>query len=91
MLYLHPLLEIKQEEVFIMAYKCAICGKQKVTGNNVSHSNRHTRAIWLPNLQNIKIIIKGVVKRTKVCTNCIKSGKITKAPKRNYQPAPAKK
>ncbi len=74
-----------------MAYKCEICGKQKVTGNNVSHSNRHTRSVWMPNLQTMKVIINGMVKRIRVCTNCIKSGKITKAPKRNYQPAAAKK
>ncbi|MDR1324243.1 MAG: 50S ribosomal protein L28 [Candidatus Margulisbacteria bacterium] len=61
-----------------MSYKCAVCGKQVVTGNKVSHSKRHTRTKWLPNLQNIKIILHGRTRKAKVCTSCIRSGKITK-------------
>jgi large subunit ribosomal protein L28 len=71
-----------------MSYQCVICGKKVVTGNNVSHSNRHTRTTWLPNLQNLKIVLNGVTKKAKVCTACIKSGKITRPAKRN-KPAKA--
>ncbi len=70
-----------------MAYKCSVCGKKVLTGNNVSHSKRHTRTTWTPNLQHIRIEVKkGLVKRALVCTNCIKSGKITKAVPRKYKP-----
>jgi len=69
-----------------MTYKCDICGKQRVSGNNVSHSKRHTRTIWRPNLQNVKALINGTVKTIKACTRCIRSGKVQKAPVRNYQP-----
>ncbi len=70
-----------------MAFKCSVCGKQVVSGNKVSHSNRHTRKKWLPNLQSVRAVIKGVTKRVNVCTACIKSNKIIKATKRNYKPA----
>ena len=33
-----------------MSRVCMVTGKQTVTGNKVSHSNRHTRRRFLPNL-----------------------------------------
>lgn len=33
-----------------MSRVCMVTGKRPVTGNNVSHSKRHTRRRWLPNL-----------------------------------------
>ena len=62
-----------------MAKVCEICGKKPITGNNVSHSHHKTRRRWLPNLQMVRAKIDGVVKRIKVCTNCLKSGKVLKA------------
>ncbi|MFH1428925.1 MAG: 50S ribosomal protein L28 [Candidatus Margulisiibacteriota bacterium] len=64
-----------------MSKRCEICGKGPLTGNNVSHSNRRTRTRWLPNLQNINIILNGIKKKVKVCTSCIRSNKIVKAVK----------
>lgn len=69
-----------------MAYKCDICGKSAQSGNNVSHSKRRTRTKWLPNLQTVRANVKGSVKKIKVCSSCIRSGKVEKAPRRNYQP-----
>ena len=62
-----------------MAKVCNICGKGPATGNNISHAHNKTRRRWLPNLQNIRVLINGVAKRVKVCTNCIRSGKVQKA------------
>ena len=62
-----------------MAKVCEICGKKPITGNNVSHSHHKTRRRWLPNLQRVRAQINGTVKRIKVCTNCLKSGKVLKA------------
>ena len=62
-----------------MAKICDICGKGPATGNNVSHAHNKSRRRWLPNLQNIRALINGVAKRVKVCTNCIRSGKVQKA------------
>ena len=38
-----------------MAFVCEICGKGTTTGNNVSHSNRHTKRNFRPNLQSVKV------------------------------------
>ena len=62
-----------------MAKVCDICGKGPATGNNVSHAHNKSRRRWLPNLQNIRVLINGVAKRVKVCTTCIRSGKVQKA------------
>ena len=63
-----------------MARKCEICGKGPASGNNVSHAHNKSRRRWLPNLQRSRILIDGSVRRVKVCTQCIRSGRITKAP-----------
>ena len=62
-----------------MAYKCDICEKGPKAGFTVSHSRRHTKRRFLPNLQKIRVVLSGHVQRATVCTNCIKSGKIKKA------------
>ena len=62
-----------------MAKRCDICGKGPVTGNNVSHSHKKSRRRWLPNLQRVRVLVEGQATHKKVCTNCIKSGKIVKA------------
>lgn len=62
-----------------MSKVCDICGKAPISGHNVSHSHKLTNRRWLPNLQKIKIKIEGEVKTKRVCTSCIKSGKVEKA------------
>ncbi|MFA6619210.1 MAG: 50S ribosomal protein L28 [Candidatus Neomarinimicrobiota bacterium] len=62
-----------------MAKVCEICGKKPQYGNNVSHANNRSRRRWEPNLQRVRARINGSVKRVKVCTSCIRSGKIEKA------------
>ncbi|MFW5878609.1 MAG: 50S ribosomal protein L28 [Myxococcota bacterium] len=61
-----------------MARRCEICGKGPRTGNNVSHANNKTRRRWLPNLQKVRAQVKGSAKTVRICTRCIKSGKIEK-------------
>ena len=64
-----------------MARVCQICGRGPVTGNNVSHAHNKTRRRWLPNLQTVKVRDEdGQNRRIRVCANCIKSGKVVKAP-----------
>ncbi|MDR1778808.1 MAG: 50S ribosomal protein L28 [Clostridiales Family XIII bacterium] len=62
-----------------MSRKCAICGKGQTSGNNVSHSNRHTRRKWNANIQSVRVNENGSVKRLNVCTACLRSGKVTRA------------
>ena len=64
-----------------MARSCDICGKGPTTGNNVSHANNKTRRRWYPNLQPVRALVDGDVRRLRVCTSCIRAGKVTKAPR----------
>ncbi len=59
-----------------MSRVCDICGKKKISGNNVSHSNRHTKRAWSPNLRVVHTVVGGTAKTLKVCTRCLRSGKI---------------
>ena len=61
-----------------MARMCEICGKKPSTGNNVSHANNKTKRRWLPNLQSVKANVDGHTKTMRVCTKCIKAGKVVK-------------
>lgn len=62
-----------------MAQKCEICGKGPSFGNVVSHANNKRRRRWNVNLQSVRALVNGARKRLKVCTDCIHSGRITKA------------
>ncbi len=62
-----------------MSLRCEICDKKSQFGNNVSHANNKTRRRWKPNIKKLRVLMKGSVRTMKICTRCIKSGKITKA------------
>jgi large subunit ribosomal protein L28 len=62
-----------------MAKVCEVCGKKPVFGNNVSHAHNVTSRRWLPNLQRVRVLVDGAARRMRVCTRCIRSGKIRKA------------
>lgn len=63
-----------------MSNKCEICGKGPLAGNLVSHSNRKTRKVSKPNVQKVKTIVNGTPTRVRICTRCLRSGKIEKRP-----------
>jgi large subunit ribosomal protein L28 len=50
-----------------------------VAGRNVSHSHRVTNRVYRPNVQKVTINLNGHVKRTNVCTKCLKAGKAVRA------------
>jgi len=58
---------------------CEICDKRRGVGNNVSHANNKTKRTWQVNLQTVHVVVGATRKTIKVCTRCIRSGKITKA------------
>ena len=62
-----------------MAQRCELCGKGPQFGNNISHAHNVTRRRWNVNLQSVKAVVGGASKRMRVCTSCIKTGKIVKA------------
>ena len=63
-----------------MSRKCEICGKGQTSGNNVSHSMRHTRRKWNANIQSVKVVDEnGSVRKANVCTRCMRSGLVNRA------------
>ena len=62
-----------------MAKRCEICGKGPIVGHKISHAHNLTKRRWLPNLQKIRVRINGGTKRMLVCTECIRSGHVSKA------------
>ena len=62
-----------------MARVCEVCGRGPQFGNKISHANNVTKRRWNLNLQSVRVVIKGSTKRLRVCTSCIRSGKIQKA------------
>lgn len=58
---------------------CAVCGKKRTVGNNVSHANNRTKRVIQPNIQRVKMVTDSGTKKTHVCTRCIRSGKVVKA------------
>ncbi|MFA5034529.1 MAG: 50S ribosomal protein L28 [Candidatus Margulisiibacteriota bacterium] len=62
-----------------MSRKCYSCGKKPVTGMTVSHSMRHSKRLFKPNLQMVNILVKGKKKKEYVCTKCLKANKVLKS------------
>jgi len=58
-----------------MAKTCDICGKGRLVGNKVSHSNIKTKRRFLPNLVNVTFISDALARnvRLRVSTNALKS------------------
>ena len=63
-----------------MAKVCEICGKRPMTGNYISHAHNVTKRRFKPNLQRVRAASGGGTKTIMVCTACIKSGRVRKAP-----------
>ncbi len=61
-----------------MAKVCEICGKGPQFGHRVSHAHNLTNRRWNPNLQQVRAVINGTNRKIRVCTQCIKSGKVQK-------------
>jgi large subunit ribosomal protein L28 len=51
-----------------MSRVCEICLKGTITGYKVSHSNRHTKRKWFPNLRRVKIKDSYI----RICSRCLK-------------------
>ena len=63
-----------------MSRICEICGKAPAAGRSISHSHRVTNRMFRPNVQRITIKdSKGCVRKARVCTRCMKAGKVERA------------
>lgn len=53
--------------------KCEICGKGPQFGHNVSHSKRATNRRFDPNVQRMRIMLGGKLRRIHICTRCLRT------------------
>jgi large subunit ribosomal protein L28 len=74
-----------------MARECELCKKKTVVGRQYSYRGKakaeggvgikitgKSKRKFKPNVQRVRAVVNGEVRRIKVCTNCIKSGKVVK-------------
>lgn len=63
-----------------MAKRCDVCGKGPMFGNTISHAHNVSKRVFYPNVHMMRVVeIDGSVARKKVCTKCLKAGKVKKA------------
>jgi len=75
-----------------MARICTICGKKPAAGRSITRRGLakkkggvgqritgKSKRRFLPNLKMVRAIVDGKRKRIKVCTKCLKAGKVKKA------------
>lgn len=76
-----------------MARICDVCGKKPVAGRSIIrhgirkskggiglHTTANTRRRFMPNLQRVRVrLSQGGVGHMRVCTRCIRAGKVVKA------------
>ena len=62
-----------------MAKHCEICGRTLIKAAKLTFSHKQIVHTQEPNLQSVKALVNGQPKRIKVCTSCLKAGKVQKA------------
>ena len=74
-----------------MARVCEVCGKRTESGAQIARRGLpkkkggiglritgHTLRKFKPNIQRVRAVVDGVPTRIKVCTRCLKAGKVVK-------------
>ncbi|MEV0838631.1 50S ribosomal protein L28 [Actinocatenispora sera] len=68
-----------------MSMRCDVCGKEPGYGKSVQRLGRNalvrrvksrTSRRFNPNIQPVRTVVNGTPKRLKVCTSCLKKGKV---------------
>jgi large subunit ribosomal protein L28 len=72
-----------------MAQRCEVCGKGPMSGHRVSHAHNVTHRRFNPNLLRLRAVVDGVQRRVRVCTRCLRSGKVAKPARRAKTTTPA--
>lgn len=75
-----------------MAKVCDLCGKGPMSGNRIIrhglekkkggiglHTTGVTRRRFLPNLQKLRLVVKGKPQTVNICMSCLKTGRYPKA------------
>ena len=78
-LQIHVLRPAPGRSVIFMAKVCEVCGRGPQFGHRISHAHNVTKRRWDLNLQSVHAVVKGAGKRIRVCTSCIRNGKVKKA------------
>jgi large subunit ribosomal protein L28 len=84
-----------------MGAECQLCGRKKSLGYKLvrrglakrkggvgQHISGRTRREFKPNLQSARVMINGTVRRLRICTRCLRSGKVTKVVSQAAPPRP---
>jgi len=61
-----------------MAKVCDFCKKGRLVGHKVSHSNIKSKKVQQANIQRVRARVGETVERVRICTRCLRSGKIEK-------------
>ena len=74
-----------------MARLCELCGKHTMSGATIARRGLpkkkggvglritgHSLRKFKPNIQRVRAVVKGEVRRVKVCTKCLRGGKVVK-------------
>ncbi len=72
-------LSFPKENPPFMARVCDVCGRGPQFGHRISHAHNVTKRRWNLNLQTVRAVVNGATRRLRVCTSCIRSGKVQKA------------
>lgn len=59
-----------------MSRQCEMCGKKPLKSASLTFSHKQNVKRQAPNLQSVRVNMNGTVKTMKVCTSCLKSGKL---------------
>ncbi len=75
-----------------MSNVCVMCGKRKAEGGCITrkglakkaggiglHVVKNVKRTFEPNIQSVRIVINGQVKRVRMCAACIRTGNFVKA------------
>ena len=54
-------------------------GKPKKEGGIGQHVARKNARRFMPNLQSARVLIRGLVRKIRVCTQCLKKGRVIRA------------
>lgn len=73
-----------------MSKQCYVCGKKPIAGRSIVRRGMAkkkggvgkkitgvSKRVFYPNLQKVKILIDDLRKTIRVCTKCLKAGKLT--------------
>ena len=63
-----------------MARRCEICGKGRSWVETSAHAHNVTRRRFQANIQTVRAVVNGGVKRLRVCTRCIRSTRSPRPP-----------